>query len=62
MPGITAANGASSYAGIPLTHRDHAQAVVFATGHLQDNTINLNWESLATPQPHTRVLYGPDWA
>lgn len=56
VPGITAANGASSYAGIPLTHRDHAQAVVFATGHLQDNTINLNWKSLATPN-HTLVFY-----
>jgi len=47
VPGITAASGASSYAGIPLTHRDHAQSVVFATGHLRDGTIDLNWQSLA---------------
>ena len=47
VPGITAANGASSYAGFPLTHRDHAQSVVFATGHLKDGTIDLNWQSLA---------------
>ena len=47
MPGITAASGASSYAGIPLTHRDNAQSVVFATGHLRDGTIDLNWQSLA---------------
>ena len=56
VPGITAAAGAGSYAGIPLTHRDHAQSVVFATGHLRDNTIDLNWQGLAQ-QNQTIVFY-----
>jgi uroporphyrin-III C-methyltransferase/precorrin-2 dehydrogenase/sirohydrochlorin ferrochelatase len=56
VPAVTAASGAASYAGIPLTHRDHAQSVVFATGHLRDNTIDLNWTALAQPQ-QTAVFY-----
>lgn len=56
VPGVTAAAGCAAYAGFPLTHRDHAQAVTFVTGHLKDGTVNLDWPALAR-QRQTVVFY-----
>lgn len=56
VPGVTAASGVAAYAGIPLTHRDHAQAVVFATGYLKDGALELDWPMLAR-KGQTVVLY-----
>lgn len=56
IPGITSAAGAAACSGIPLTHREHAQTLVFATGHLKDDSVDLDWASLARPK-QTVVIY-----
>ena len=56
VPGVTAACGIAASTRIPLTHRDHAQALTFVTGHLRDGTMNLDWPALARPR-QTLVVY-----
>lgn len=58
VPGITAAVGASAYAGIPLTHRRLAQSVTFVTGHLQDGSMALDWPMLARARQTVAVYMG----
>ncbi len=56
VPGVTAAAGMAASLGIPLSHRDHAQTVLLATGHLKDGTVDLDWQCLARPR-QTLVIY-----
>lgn len=56
VPGVTAALGATAYAGIPLTHRDHAQTAMLITGHCRPDGDPLDWATLARTR-QTLVIY-----
>ena len=58
VPGITAAVACAAYAGIPLTHRDHAQSVRLLTAHCRDGVDTLDWEALAQERQTLAVYMG----
>jgi uroporphyrin-III C-methyltransferase/precorrin-2 dehydrogenase/sirohydrochlorin ferrochelatase len=57
VPGITAAQGAASRLGLPLTDRKHARRLQYVTGHAHDGALpkDLDWRSLADPATTTAV-------
>jgi uroporphyrin-III C-methyltransferase/precorrin-2 dehydrogenase/sirohydrochlorin ferrochelatase len=58
VPGITAAVACAAYAGIPLTHRDHAQSVRLVTAHCARSTDTLDWQALAQERQTLAVYMG----
>ncbi|WP_083487625.1 uroporphyrinogen-III C-methyltransferase [Pseudoxanthomonas dokdonensis] len=58
VPGITAALACAAYAGIPLTHRDHAQSVRLVTAHCKDSLDTLDWQALAQERQTLAVYMG----
>jgi len=58
VPGITAAVACAAYAGIPLTHRDHAQSVRFVTAHCRSSMDTLDWHALAQERQTLAVYMG----
>ncbi|WLI79050.1 siroheme synthase CysG [Kosakonia sp. H02] len=58
VPGVTAASGATAYAGIPLTHRDFAQSVTFVTGHYKADSAPFDWAQLAQSRQTLAIYMG----
>lgn len=58
LPGITAALACAAYAGIPLTHRNHAQSVRFLTAHCADSIDTLDWVSLSAARQTLAIYMG----
>jgi uroporphyrin-III C-methyltransferase/precorrin-2 dehydrogenase/sirohydrochlorin ferrochelatase len=58
VPGITAALACAAYAGVPLTHRDHAQSVRFVTAHCKASLDTLDWRALAAERQTLAIYMG----
>lgn len=58
VPGVTAALACAAYAGVPLTHRDHAQSVRFLTAHCRESLDTLDWPALAQERQTLAVYMG----
>jgi len=58
VPGVTAALACAAYAGVPLTHRHHAQSVRFVTAHCKDSLDTLDWRALAAERQTLAVYMG----
>lgn len=59
VPGISSALGCAASAGLPLTHRDHAQTLTFVTGHAKSGELpDLDWPALAKPAQTVVVFMG----
>ncbi|TAL73621.1 MAG: uroporphyrinogen-III C-methyltransferase [Rhodanobacter sp.] len=58
VPGVTAALACAAHAGVPLTHRDHAQSVRFVTAHCRDSLDTLDWRALAQERQTLAVYMG----
>lgn len=56
VPGITAAVACGAYAGVPLTHREHAQSVRFVTAHDHESFAEADWAALSAGR-QTLCLY-----
>lgn len=58
VPGVTAALACAAYAGIPLTHREHAQSLRLVTAHCADSIDTLDWRALAAERQTLAVYMG----
>jgi uroporphyrin-III C-methyltransferase/precorrin-2 dehydrogenase/sirohydrochlorin ferrochelatase len=58
VPGITAALACAAYAGVPLTHREHAQSARLVTAHCRDSLDTLDWPALAAERQTLAVYMG----
>ena len=53
--GITAGLAAATSIGVPLTHRELAQGVIFVTGHTQPGGASVDWRALARTAHDARL-------